>query len=71
MSHLNSPYRLPRTVLPSRYQVSLVPDLDNASFTGTVSIEAEAVESASELVLNAIELEIHSVTVNGAGATYS
>ncbi len=71
MSHLNSPYRLPRTVLPSRYQVSLVPDLDNASFTGTVSIEAEAVESASELVLNAIELEIHSVTVNGAGATYT
>ena len=71
MSHLNSPYRLPRTVLPSRYQVSLVPDLDNASFTGTVSIATEAVEAASEIVLNAIELQIHSVSVNGAEATFS
>ena len=71
MSHLNSPFRLPRTVLPSRYQVSLVPDLDNASFTGTVSIAAEAVEAASEIVLNAIELQIHSVSVNGTDATFS
>jgi puromycin-sensitive aminopeptidase len=71
VSHLNSPYRLPRTVLPSRYQVSLVPDLDNASFTGTVSIAAETVEAASEIVLNAIELQIHSVSVNGTDATYS
>ncbi|CAB4637244.1 MAG: M1 family peptidase [Actinobacteria bacterium] len=71
MSHLNSPFRLPRTVLPSRYQVSLVPDLDNASFTGTVSIAAEAVQAASEIVLNAIELQIHSVSVNGTDATFS
>ena len=71
MSHLQSPYRLPRTVLPSRYEVSLAPDLDNASFTGSVSIAATAIESADEIVLNAIELEIHSVTVNGSNATFS
>ena len=71
MSHLNSPYRLPRTVLPSRYQVSLVPDLENASFTGTVSISASAVEAATEIVLNAIELEIHSVSVNGTVSTFT
>jgi puromycin-sensitive aminopeptidase len=62
---------LPRTVLPSRYQVSLVPDLDNASFTGTVSITVDAVESASEIVLNAIDLQIHSVSVNGTDASFS
>ena len=45
--------------------------MDNASFTGTVSIEAEAVASANELVLNAIELEIHSVTVNGSAVDYT
>jgi aminopeptidase N len=45
--------------------------LDNASFTGTVSIATEAVEAASEIVLNAIELQIHSVSVNGAEATFS
>ena len=71
MSHLNSPYRLPRTVLPTRYQVSLVPDLENASFTGTVSIAATAVEAVSEIVLNAIELDIHSVTVNGTNASFA
>jgi puromycin-sensitive aminopeptidase len=54
-----------------RYQVSLVPDLEKASFTGTVSISAEAIEAASEIVLNAIELQIHSVSVNGTESTFS
>jgi puromycin-sensitive aminopeptidase len=57
--------------MPSRYQVSLAPDLDNASFTGSVTITAETVEAASEIVLNAIELQIHSVSVNGTAATFS
>ncbi len=48
-----------------------MPDLENASFTGSVSITADAVEAASEIVLNAIELQIHSVTVNGTAAAYS
>jgi puromycin-sensitive aminopeptidase len=65
VSHLNNPHRLPRTVIPSRYKVSLAPQLDDASFTGIVSIYAQATETTSEIVLNAIELDIHSVTVNG------
>jgi hypothetical protein len=36
--------------------VSLTPDLDAASFTGTVLISAEATEAVSEIVVNAIEL---------------
>ena len=71
MSHPNSPYRLPRTVLPSRYEVSLAPDLDTASFTGTVSIKATVVDRTTQIVLNAIELDIHSVTVNDTPATFS
>ncbi len=71
MSHIDSPYRLPRTIVPSSYQVSLAPDLQNASFTGTVSITANAVDHAQEIVLNAIELDIHSVEVNGQPATFS
>ncbi|MTA39773.1 MAG: M1 family peptidase, partial [Actinobacteria bacterium] len=65
MSHLHNPHRLPRTVVPSRYKVSLAPQLDDASFTGIVSISATAAEATREIVLNAIELTIHSVTVNG------
>jgi puromycin-sensitive aminopeptidase len=71
VSHLQSPYRLPRTVLPSQYVVSLSPNLDTASFTGSVTIAAEATQAANEIVLNAIELDIHSVTVNGSDAPYS
>ena len=71
VSHLQSPYRLPRTVLPSQYQVSLSPNLDDASFTGSVTISAEAKQAASEIVLNAIELDIHSVEVNGSPVSFS
>ena len=71
MSHLQSPYRLPRTVLPSRYEVSLAPDLNTASFTGSVSIRATASDAVQEIVLNAIELDIHSVTVNGQPASFT
>ncbi|MEY4633617.1 MAG: hypothetical protein RLZ18_989, partial [Actinomycetota bacterium] len=65
------PYRLPLTVLPRKYEVSLEPDLDNASFTGSVVITAEATETVDQIVLNAIELDIHSVTVNGTAATFT
>ena len=64
MSHLDDPFRLPRTVLPYRYEVSLTPDLEAATFTGSVSITVTAFK-ATEIVLNAIELDIHSAAING------
>jgi len=57
--------------MPSRYEVSLTPDLDAASFAGTVLISAQATEAVSEIVVNAIELEIASVTVNGTAASFT
>jgi puromycin-sensitive aminopeptidase len=50
--------------------LSLSPNLAAASFTGTVSIECEAVEACDEVVLNAKELEILSVRVNGDDAPF-
>ncbi len=66
MTTPTSPYRLPRTVLPSRYQIALEPDLDAASFTGTVDIEVEVTEPVSDIWLNAAELEIHSASIEPA-----
>ncbi|NLV55436.1 MAG: M1 family peptidase [Acidimicrobiales bacterium] len=60
-------YRLPRTVLPRRYDLHLVPDLDAATFAGTVSIEVEVVETVTEIVLNSIELTIDETTVERDG----
>ncbi|MEY4079571.1 MAG: hypothetical protein RL430_1, partial [Actinomycetota bacterium] len=70
MTHLQNPHRLPRTVLPRRYELSLTPDLASASFTGTVVIACECVEATNEIAVNAKELQIHSVTVNGTSCGF-
>lgn len=61
-------YRLARAVVPSHYDIEIEPDLDNASFVGTVGIDVEIQEATSQIVLNAIELELHyaMVAVNDA-----
>ena len=65
------PYRLPLTVMPQKYEVSLEPDLGNASFTGVVTIQAQATQAVDFITLNAIELDIHTVTVNGDAVTFT
>ncbi|MCU1358847.1 MAG: putative Peptidase rane alanine aminopeptidase [Ilumatobacteraceae bacterium] len=64
------PYRLPRTIVPNRYTLVLEPDLAGASFTGTAQIDVDVVQPADRIVLNAIELGIDSVSVDGVAATF-
>ena len=64
------PFRLPGGVVPTRYDVRLRPDLDDASFTGIVTIDLTVGVATRTLVLNAAELEIVSCTVDGADATW-
>ena len=59
-----SAHRLPRTVIPSAYAIELEPDLDAASFTGMVRIEANVEHPTSEIVLNAAELTVHRVRLS-------
>ena len=61
----DNPYRLPRSVTPTRYALVLEPDLAAGSFTGTVDIEATVNEPVTQVVMNAIELAITSVAVDG------
>ena len=49
-------YRLPRTVVPSRYDLRLEPDLAAATFAGRVEIAVTVQEPVEEIVLNAAEL---------------
>ena len=65
------PYRLPRAVLARHYAVTLEPELAEATFTGSVSIAVDATEPVDQIVLNAIELDITSVEVNGAAAGFT
>jgi puromycin-sensitive aminopeptidase len=59
-------YRLPTTVVPSRYEIRLEPDLDGATFAGHETITVHVEEPVQEIVLNAVELTIHDVSATGA-----
>ena len=53
---------LPTHVRPSHYALELSPDLENASFAGAVAIDVLVAEITSEIVLNAIELDLASAS---------
>ncbi|HUR77534.1 MAG TPA: M1 family metallopeptidase [Acidimicrobiales bacterium] len=57
------PYRLPRTVLPVRYDIKLRPDLKAFSFAGASSVTVEVHEPVREITLNAIELDISTARI--------
>lgn len=60
------PYRLPTTVVPERYELTLAPDLANWTFTGEEKISIDVREPVREIVLNAVELELQSVELRFA-----
>jgi puromycin-sensitive aminopeptidase len=53
-------YRLPRTVVPGRYDICLSPDLETFKFDGEVKIHVDVKEPVSEILLNSLGLNIHS-----------
>jgi puromycin-sensitive aminopeptidase len=60
-------YRLPTTVLPRHYRLTLAPDLEAATFSGDVDIELSVESATSSIVLNAAELEIASAILSPGG----
>ena len=64
-------YRLPRTVIPVRYQIKLSPDLENFKFDGQVIIEVDVKQSVNEVLLNALELEIHEASAGSQEAVFT
>jgi puromycin-sensitive aminopeptidase len=59
------PYRLPRHVIPIRYDLRLEPDLPASSFSGQETITLTVHQPTSEIILNAIELDITSAQIEG------
>ena len=61
------PYRLPRHVIPARYDLRLEPDLDAGTFAGRAIITLTVKQATSVIVLNAADLAIAPALIEGAG----
>ena len=59
-------HRLPSSVVPSRYDIRLEPDLEAATFAGEETVAITVKEPVVEIVLNAAELAIQAVRVETA-----
>ncbi|MGH7344906.1 MAG: M1 family metallopeptidase [Candidatus Rokuibacteriota bacterium] len=57
------PYRLPRHVRPTRYDLRLEPDLASLTFTGDETVTLEVEEPTAEIVVNAVELAFGEATL--------
>ncbi|WHZ23595.1 MAG: Membrane alanine aminopeptidase N [Nitrospira sp.] len=64
----HDPYRLPRHVIPSHYDLRIEPDLQSRSFTGHEVVALSVTEPTADIVLNAAELEISSALLSGEGS---
>jgi puromycin-sensitive aminopeptidase len=63
------PYRLPRAIVPNRYDIRLEPDLTTLTFRGEETIAVDVAEPVGEIVLNAVELAVdEAVVVDARGA---
>jgi len=58
-----NPYRLPRAVAPSRYDIRLEPDLTTSTFTGVETVTVTVSEPVTDVWLNAVELTITAATI--------
>ncbi|MEE8489567.1 MAG: M1 family metallopeptidase, partial [Acidimicrobiia bacterium] len=66
---MSSDHRLPRTVVPNHYALTLSPELDEATFGGLAIIDVEITGATEEIVLNAVQLTITDATLrNDSGA---
>ncbi len=64
-----SAFRLSPAITPSHYRLEIAPDLEEATFTGTVSIDAETAEATDSITLHAVDLTITTAQITQSGAT--
>jgi puromycin-sensitive aminopeptidase len=59
-------YRLPRIVVPEKYEITLEPDLVNFTFAGEETIHVIVSDSTDHILMNALELEIQEATISNS-----
>jgi aminopeptidase N/puromycin-sensitive aminopeptidase len=66
-ARLANAQRLPTTVRPEHYTLTLTPDLKGATFSGFETIDVTLAEPLNAITLNAAEIAFQSVTVTANG----
>src|ERR1700716_3135865 len=56
--------KLPKQIRPTEYSIRIVPNIDKFNFTGSETVKINVAKPVRELVLNALELEITSASVD-------
>jgi puromycin-sensitive aminopeptidase len=74
MSHVSpsravDPYRLPRHVVPTRYDLHLEPDLKTATFAGEETVTLTITQPTAEIVLNAADLDVQTASLRATDGT--
>jgi puromycin-sensitive aminopeptidase len=59
-------YRLPRTVVPTKYEIVLEPDLVNFTFKGDEAVDITVAQPTDQILLNAVDLRIEEAKVKNA-----
>jgi aminopeptidase N len=60
--------RLPTTVVPEHYDLAFDVDLTKARFEGVETIKVSLAQPSRRIVLNALDITFHEVTIRAAGA---
>ena len=60
----STPGKLPKNVVPQKYSIRIKPDLTKLTFSGSEAVKIEVRQPVRELVLNALELQITSASVD-------
>jgi aminopeptidase N len=63
---MQTDYRFDHTVVPKHYQIVLEPDITNATFVGSEVVDFELAKPTDVIILNSIELDIHTATISGS-----
>ena len=66
-THPASSQRLPSTVRPQHYTLTLTPDLKAATFSGAETIDVSLAEPSNSITLNSAEIAFQSVSVTASG----
>ncbi len=69
MCNFSAAQRLPEITAPDHYKLSFSPDFTNNDFVGDETIEVRVMKPASQIVLNAAEIDFQEVTIASGQST--